>query len=105
MTLALILCCSMAVAVSVLYQRFWHPFPAIAATSITLLLPYALRTHWRPLAGLFPVWWFSEAMSGFHFKGAPHAPGISLSALLLTPLFLAIAAMVFAHRDVTTSPE
>jgi len=105
MTLALIMCCSMAVAVSVLYSVVLHPFLAIAATSITLVLPYVLRLDWRPLAGLFPVWWFSEAMSRFHFNGAPHAPGISLSALLLTPFFLAIAALVFAHRDVTTSPE
>jgi hypothetical protein len=89
----------------VLYSVVLHPFLAIAATTLTLVLPYVLRIDWRPLAGLFPVWWFSEAMSRFHFNGAPYAPGISLSALLLTPLFLGIASMVFAHRDVTTSPE
>ena len=87
MTLALIMCCSMAVAVSVLYSVVLHPFLAIAATTITLVLPYVVRTDWRPLAGLFPVWWFSEAMSRFHFNGAPHAPGISLSALLPDAIF------------------
>jgi hypothetical protein len=60
---------------------------------------------WRPLSGFFPVWWFSEATSAFHFYGAPQALGISFSALLLTPCFLALAALAFARRDVTTSPE
>jgi hypothetical protein len=54
---------------------------------------------------LFPVWWFSEAMGAFRFSGAPEALGISMSALVLTPLFLSVAALAFARTDVTTSPE
>jgi ABC-type transport system involved in multi-copper enzyme maturation permease subunit len=106
MTLALLLCCSMAVSVAVFYSIVLHPLLSVAATSITLVLPYAVRmVDWRPAAGLFPVWWFAEATSAFHFNGAPEAPGIILSTLLLTPCVLAIAAVAFARKDVTTSPE
>jgi ABC-type transport system involved in multi-copper enzyme maturation permease subunit len=106
MTLALLMCCSMAIAVSILYSVALHPLLAVAATTLTLVLPYAVRgVDWRPIAGLFPVWWFSEATSKFHFNGAPQAFGISFSALLLTPCFLAVAALAFARKDVTTSPE
>jgi ABC-type transport system involved in multi-copper enzyme maturation permease subunit len=106
MTLALLVCCCMAVAVSVLYSVVLHPLLALAATTITLVLPYLVRTvDWQPVAGLFPVWWFSEAASAFHFKGAPQGLSISFSALLLTPCFLAAATVAFARRDVTTSPE
>src|SRR6266849_867953 len=106
MTLALLMCCSMAIAVSILYSVALHPLLAVAATTITLVLPYVVRiVEWRPVAGLFPVWWFSEATSAFHFNGAPQALGITFSALLLTPCFLAAAALAFSHRDVTTSPE
>jgi len=106
MTLALLMCCVMAVGSSVLWSVVLHPLLAVAATSLTLVLPYAVRAaDWRPLAGLFPVWWFSEAMGAFRFNGAPEALGISLSSLVLTPVFLAVAAMAFSRRDVTTSPE
>lgn len=106
MTLALLLCCAMAVGSSVLWSVVLHPLLGVAATSLTLVLPYAVRTvDWRPLAGLFPVWWFSEAMGAFRFSGAPEALGISISALVLTPIFLALAATAFSRRDVTTSPE
>ena len=106
MTLALLMCCSLAAAVSLCYSVVLHPLLAVAATTITLVLPYLVRTvDWQSMAGLFPVWWFSEATSTFHFYGAPQALGISFSALLLTPCFLALAAMAFARRDVTTSPE
>lgn len=106
MTLALLMCCAMAVAASVFWSIMVHPLLAVAATSITLVLPYTVRVvDWRPLAGLFPVWWFSEAMSRFNFKGAPQALSISLSALVMTPIFLAVAALAFARTDVTTSSE
>jgi ABC-type transport system involved in multi-copper enzyme maturation permease subunit len=106
MTLALAMCCSMAAAVSLCYSVALHPLPAVAATTLTLMMPYVVRaTDWHPLAGVFPVWWFSESADTFRFNGAPHALSISLSALLLTPCFLALAALAFARRDVTTSPE
>jgi ABC-type transport system involved in multi-copper enzyme maturation permease subunit len=106
MTLALLMCCSMAVAVAVFYSIVLHPLLSVAATSITLVLPYAVRLiDWRPMAALFPVWWFSEATAAFHFNGAPHALYICISALLLTPGFLGLAAMAFARSDVTTVPE
>lgn len=106
MTLALLMCCFMAVAVAVLYSVVMHPLLSVAATTVTLVLPYAVRViDWRPLAGLFPVWWFSEATSAFHFNGAPDALRICISAFLLTPCFLSVAALAFARRDVTTAPE
>jgi len=106
MTLALLMGCSMAVAVAVFYSIVLHPLLAVAGTTITLVLPYAVRViDWRPVAGLFPVWWFSEATSAFHFNGAPQATGIIFSALLLTPCYLAMAALAFSKKGVTTSPE
>jgi hypothetical protein len=101
-------CCVFAVSVGLFFTTFLHPLVATAATSAVLALPlifleFGLRVAWVlfPAGALFKTLWTS-----FQF----HSVGNSLNALIASAIIQALlfwiaAALVFARRDVTISPE
>jgi hypothetical protein len=107
-TLAL-LCCSVAAAATALFfSVFLHPFLATAATTTFLALPLVLeQAGWQPSIWFFPVaGLFRMLWTGFHFQ--PAVEGIwSLvwGGIFQALFFWLAAALVFARRDVTISPE
>jgi ABC-type transport system involved in multi-copper enzyme maturation permease subunit len=101
-------CCVFAVSVGLFFATFLHPLLATGATGALLALPlifpeFGLRVAWIlfPAGALFRTLWTS-----FQF----HSLGNSLNALIVSALaeallFWIAAALVFARRDVTISPE
>jgi hypothetical protein len=101
-------CCVFAVSVGLFFATFLHPLLATGATGALLALPlifpeFGLRVAWIlfPAGALFRTLWTS-----FQF----HSLGNSLNVLIVSALaeallFWIAAALVFAHRDVTISPE
>ena len=101
-------CCVFAVSVALFFATFLHPLLATGATGALLALPlifpqFGLRVAWIlfPAGALFKTLWTS-----FQF----HSVGNSLNALIVSALaeallFWTAAALVFARRDVTISPE
>jgi hypothetical protein len=101
-------CCVFAVSVGLFFATFLHPLLATGATGALLALPlifpeFGLRVAWIlfPAGALFKTLWTS-----FQF----HSVGNSLNALIVSALaeallFWIAAALVFARRDVTISPE
>jgi hypothetical protein len=106
--LALFCCCIAAASTGLFFATFLHPLLAMAATSIILGLPLAVEqagghAPWAlfPVAGLFRLLWTT-----FHFQQAAESVlTLSFAALCQALFFWMAAALVFARRDLTISPE
>jgi hypothetical protein len=101
-------CCVFAVSVGLFFATFLHPLLATGATGALLALPLIFPEFgWRVAWILFPAGaLFKTLWTSFQF----HSVGNSLNALIVSALaeallFWIAAAVVFAHRDVTISPE
>lgn len=105
--LALFCSCVAAAATGLFFATFLHPFLAMAATSVVLSVPFALEAMGRrPLWELFPVAAIFHFLFGFQLQPAGRAVWtIATAAVCQTAVFWVVAAMVFARRDVTISPE
>jgi hypothetical protein len=105
--LALFCCCVAAAATGLFFATFLHPFLAMAATSILLALPLALATMgWRVPWELFPVASVFRLLLSFKLHPAGREALVVLAAALCQAVvFWIAAALVFARRDVTISPE
>ena len=103
----LFLCSVTAESVALLGAVLLHPLVAVAATSMFLLLPFALQpAGWYLPAELFPVASLIQILRDFHFQALGTGIWrIAGGALLETILFWALSAVVFSRRDVTISPE
>ncbi len=105
--LALFCCCVAAAATGLFFSTFLHPFLAAAAASIVLALPVLLEGFgFAPGWKLFPVAWMFHFLLNFQLL----PPGkeiweIMAAALGQLVIFWIAAAVVFARRDVTISPE
>lgn len=106
-TLALLCCCLAAAATGLFFSTFLHPFLAVAVTSIVLSIPLGMEALGRNAAWqLFPVAWLFHFLLNFQLL----PPGkeiweITAAALCQAVVFWVAAALVFARRDVTISPE
>lgn len=106
--LLLFCCCVAASSTAVFFATFLHPLLATAATSTVLALPLAFiqagrHAPWAlfPVAALFRTLWMT-----FHFQPLGSVVQlIMLGAIVHTIVFWLAAALVFARRDVTISPE
>lgn len=106
--LLLFCCCVFAASTGLFFAAFFHPLLAMAATSAVLGLPFVLIQVGWPVAWIFfpPGALFHTLWTSFHFRSL----GNSLTTLILSAIFQALvfwiaAALVFARRDVTISPE
>lgn len=106
--LLLFCCCLAAASTGVFFATFLHPLLTTAATSAVLALPLAfLQAGWRVPWALFPVAaLFRTLWTTFHFQplGSVVRPLI-FGAIFQAIIFWVAAALVFARRDVTISPE
>jgi hypothetical protein len=107
-SLALFCCCVASAATGLFFAAFLHPLLATAATSATLFLPLALnQAGWDAPWALFPVAsLFRTLWMVFRFQ--PVAGGVEtlvVTAMGQALVFWIAAALVFARRDVTISPE
>lgn len=101
-------CCVAAAATGVFFSTFLHPLLATAATSTVLALPLVfvqsgLHAPWAlfPVAALFRTLWTT-----FHFQSLGSLERtLTLSAIAHAIIFWIAAALIFARRDVTISPE
>jgi hypothetical protein len=106
-TLALFCGSVAAAATGLFFATFLHPLLATVATSVVLGLPFAIeavggRPHWQ----LFPVAWMFRFLLAFQLQPANNeAWEIGALALCQVAVFWIAAALVFARRDVTISPE
>ncbi|HET8889258.1 MAG TPA: hypothetical protein VFQ41_10170 [Candidatus Angelobacter sp.] len=104
----LLCCCVAAAATGIFFSTFLHPLLATAATSTVLALPLVfiqsgLRVPWAlfPVAALFNTLWTT-----FQFQPLGTLERtLTLSAVAHAVIFWIAAALVFARRDVTISPE
>jgi ABC-type transport system involved in multi-copper enzyme maturation permease subunit len=105
--LALFFCCVAAASVGLFCSIFLHPLFATAATSAILLLPFAMdAAGWKMPIGLFPVPAMVRTLMEFQFEPTGSDAGAIISgALLQIAVFWLAAAVIFARRDVTISPE
>jgi hypothetical protein len=106
--LLLFSCCVFAAAIGLFFATFLHPLLAMAATSTVLALPLILIQFGRPVIwAFFPAGaLFRTLWASFQFRPL----GSSLNLLILSAICQALifwvsAALVFARRDVTISPE
>jgi len=106
--LLLFCCCLLAASVGLFFATFLHPLLATAATSTVLALPliflqFGLPMAWAffPAGALFRTLWTS-----FQFRSLGNSLNpLIVSAISQALLFWVAAALVFARRDVTISPE
>jgi len=105
--LVLFLGCAACAAVSLFSSVFLHPFVALPVAIIILFLPLALelRGVYRS-AVLFPVSAVTHVASDYTFQ----PPGTGLwriggAAAVQTIVFLLMASVVFARRDITVTSE
>lgn len=105
--LALFSSCVAASATGLFFSTFLHPLLATFATSAVLSFPFALEALGRsPLWELFPVSWMFHFLLAFQLQPPGSEVGkIIVAALCQTAVFWFAAAVVFARRDVTISPE
>jgi len=94
-------------AVSLFSSVFLHPFVALPAAIIILFLPLALELRGvYPSSLLFPVSAITHVASDYTFQ--PPGTGlwrIGAAAAVQVIVFLALAAVIFAHRDITVTSE
>lgn len=109
LVLALFACALMASAIGLFYGTFLHPLLATAGAAATLALPLFLKEAGLSLFDrFFPTSWMARSLATFQFGEAAkngELPVVVGVALVLTVLFWIAAAIVFARRDVTISPE
>ena len=106
--LLLFCCCLLAASIGLFFATFLHPLLATAATSTVLALPliflqFGLPMAWAffPAGALFRTLWTS-----FQFRSLGNSLNpLIVSAISQALLFWVAAALVFARRDVTISPE
>jgi ABC-type transport system involved in multi-copper enzyme maturation permease subunit len=105
--LALFSCCVAAASVGLFCSVLLHPFVATAAASAVLLLPFGMESvGWKTPVGLFPVPAMVRTLMEFQFGPTEHEVWvIAAGALLQATIFWLAAAIIFARRDVTISPE
>jgi ABC-type transport system involved in multi-copper enzyme maturation permease subunit len=106
--LLLFCCCVFAASTGLFFATFFHPLLAMAATSAVLALPLVLIQVGWPVAWVFfPVGaLFRTLWTSFHFRSLGNSLNtLILSAIVQTLTFWIAAAIVFARRDVTISPE
>jgi ABC-type transport system involved in multi-copper enzyme maturation permease subunit len=105
--LALFCSCVAASATGLFFSTFLHPLLATVATSVVLSFPFVLEALGRsPLWELFPVAWMFHFLLAFQLQAPGSEVGkIVAAALCQTAVFWFAAAVVFARRDVTISPE
>ena len=107
-TLALFVCSVAAASAGLFFATFLHPFLAMAATSAVLALPVVLELSGRQVSPvLFPVAAFFHTLWQ-NYRLQPAVSGgweIVIAAIGQTLVFWLAAALVFARRDVTISPE
>jgi hypothetical protein len=105
--IALFGCCVAAASAGLFFATFLHPFLATAATSAILSMPLVLAHEGWQTPLLFPVAaLFGKLWKTFQFQ--PEMKGMStlmLAAICQALVFWIAAALVFARRDVTISPE
>jgi len=105
--LVLFLGCAACAAVSLFSSVFLHPFVALPAAIIILFLPLALELRGvYPSSLLFPVSAITHVASDYTFQ--PPGTGlwrIGAAAAVQVIVFLALAAVIFAHRDITVTSE
>jgi hypothetical protein len=106
-TLALFCCCVAAAATGLFFATFLHPLLATLAASFVLSLPLVLEALGRnPAWKLSPVAWMFHFLLNFQLLPAgKEIWEITMAALCQVAVFWSAAAMVFARRDVTISPE
>jgi hypothetical protein len=107
-TFLLFCCCLAAASTAVLFATFLHPLLATAATSTVLALPLAfVQPGWHAPWALFPVAaLFRTLWTSFQFQPLGNiVRTLMLSAICQAIIFWIAAALVFARRDVTISPE
>jgi hypothetical protein len=106
--LLLFCCCLTGAATGVFFATFLHPLLATAATSTVLALPLVfVQAGWHAPWALFPIAaLFRTLWTAFHFQplGSVVRPLI-VGAIFQAIIFWVAAALVFARRDVTISPE
>lgn len=103
---ALFASCLAASAAGLLYSTFLHPLLATGAAAVTLLLPYSpdgIRSNL--LKPFFPVAWMLDTFVHYQFGVKTGLWTIIVAALILSAVFCAVGAAIFARRDVTISPE
>jgi hypothetical protein len=108
MILALFTCSVAAASAGLFFATFLHPFLATAATSALLALPMVLeQAGWTAPAALFPVVAFFRTLwKDYRLQAAVNGGwAIVIAATGQTLIFWLAAALVFARRDVTISPE
>jgi ABC-type transport system involved in multi-copper enzyme maturation permease subunit len=101
-------CCVLAASAGLFFATFFHPLLAMAGTSAVLALPLVLiQAGWPVTWAFFPVGaLFRTLWTNFQFRPLGNSLNtLILSAICQTVIFLAAAALVFARRDVTISPE
>ncbi|MFL6389408.1 MAG: hypothetical protein ACJ71U_18165 [Terriglobales bacterium] len=106
--LLLFCCCVLAVSVGLFFATFFHPLLATAATSAVLALPLILLEFEWPVAwAFFPAGaLFRTLWTSFQFRPVGNSLNTLIaSAVAQAVLFWIAAALVFARRDVTISPE
>jgi hypothetical protein len=101
--LALFCCCLAAASTALFFAVFLQPLLAIAATSITFLLPFILDALGLPGSGFFLLGTLFKVLQ----SGAQTAklPLLISTALVQAFIFWIAAVLVFNRRDVTISPE
>jgi hypothetical protein len=106
--LLLFSCSVFAASIGLFFATFLHPLLAMAATSAVLALPLILIQFGRPVAwALFPAGaLFRTLWTSFQFRPLGNSLDLLvLSAICQAMIFWVAAALVFARRDVTISPE
>ncbi len=106
--LLLFSCCVFAASIGLFFATLLHPLLAMAATSAVLALPLIVIQFGRPVAwALFPAGaLFRTLWTSFQFRPLGKSLDILiLSAICQALIFWVAAALVFARRDVTISPE
>jgi len=101
-------CCVLAISIGLFFATFFHPLLATAATSAVLVLPLILLEFGLPVAWeFFPVGaLFRTLWTSFQFRSLGNSLNMLIvSAIAQALLFWIAAALVFARRDVTISPE
>lgn len=106
--LLLFCCCLLAASIGLFFATFLHPLLATAATSTVLALPLIFLQSGLPMAwAFFPAGaLFRTLWTSFQFRSLGNSLNpLIVSAISQAVLFWVGAALVFARRDVTISPE
>ncbi|MGZ4855147.1 MAG: hypothetical protein ACXVKH_07965 [Candidatus Angelobacter sp.] len=106
--LLLFCCCVFAASTGLFFATFFHPLLAATATSAVLALPLIyIQFGWRVIWAFFPAGaLFRTLWTSFQFRPLGNSLNtLIVSAICEALIFWVAAALVFARRDVTISPE